>query len=206
MSLLDEIDANAAQIGAVNTILRNDSKNKGFNTDYLGVINSFKKYNVTVANKHVLILGAGGAGRAAAYGLMKAGAEATVVNRTFAKAKAVAEDFNCQAADLINLQELLESIDILVSAITAKDQIIQENWLKQDIVLFDANYKNSALAQLADRKGNLIIAGEEWLLQQAFAAYRCFLGVEPEEKIMRDTLSAVECKKKRCIMKIACLT
>ena len=79
-----EADQAARDIGAANTI---DFKaNKAYNTDAPGAIQSLKDNGIEVKNKNVLVLGAGGAARAVAYGLLKNGAAVTIANRTAPKA------------------------------------------------------------------------------------------------------------------------
>jgi shikimate dehydrogenase len=63
MDYLDEISPEAKSIGAVNCIVQKNNKLIGYNTDYYGILDSFKKLNLTLKNKKVLILGTGGAAR-----------------------------------------------------------------------------------------------------------------------------------------------
>jgi shikimate dehydrogenase len=77
----DEVKA----IGAANTIVNRDGKLYAYNTDVNGVADSFIRRNIVLENKKALVLGAGGAGQAAAYALSKAGAEVLWANRTKTK-------------------------------------------------------------------------------------------------------------------------
>ena len=93
LNQLDHIDSAADQIGGVNTVVFNGDKSTGFNTDYSGVVNSLKQAGVSPRDKKCVVLGAGGAGRAAAYGLIKEGADVVIVNRTEQTAIEVAAQF-----------------------------------------------------------------------------------------------------------------
>ena len=72
MEYMDEIDDDALEIGAVNTIINNNGRLRGCNTDWLGLILTLKKA-MPVKNKTFVIIGAGGTARAAAYGISEGG-------------------------------------------------------------------------------------------------------------------------------------
>ncbi|GGB04426.1 shikimate dehydrogenase [Macrococcus hajekii] len=80
MHYLDAIDDHALAIGAVNTVKINEGKWTGYNTDGIGFLASLP--SMPTAGTHVLIIGAGGAGRAIAQAFKQYGAEVTVANRT----------------------------------------------------------------------------------------------------------------------------
>jgi len=179
ISLLDRVEIPAERIDGVNTVVREKGKLKGYNTDYIGVQESFKAGNIDTRGRGCIVLGAGGAGRAAAYGLRREKAEVTIVNRTYPKAAAAAKMFGCRAGKIEDLEVLLKSADILVSTLPADIDIIPAAWLRKEIVVFDANYKKSFLLEKAQKVSCRVIKGEEWLLNQAISAYRYFLGKEP---------------------------
>jgi len=78
MKYLDEIDASAEEIGAVNTVVNTNGKLKGFNTDIFGMKKMFEKAGVTLKNKRVLILGTGGTSKTAFFVAVKSGAKEVV--------------------------------------------------------------------------------------------------------------------------------
>ena len=80
LKFLDEIDEAAKEIGAVNTIKIADGKLKGFNTDYLGFMQSIIKI-LEPHHSHALILGTGGSSKAVGYGLKKMGIDFHYVSR-----------------------------------------------------------------------------------------------------------------------------
>jgi shikimate dehydrogenase len=88
MEYLDEIDEGARAIGAVNTIVKEGGRLKGYNTDGIGYVRSLKEETgISLAGKRVLMLGAGGAARGIAYALAREGAGRIVIaNRTEEKA------------------------------------------------------------------------------------------------------------------------
>ena len=92
---LDDIDPLAANIGAVNTLVRTENGYKGYNTDMPGLYRAMCEDGVKVKDQKVLILGAGGVARAVAMLLLDKGASGTVIlNRTVSKAQEVADEVN----------------------------------------------------------------------------------------------------------------
>lgn len=95
ISSLKEIDALARNIGAVNTLVRTDGGFKGYNTDMEGLYRAMMSDGVRIDGEQIILLGAGGAARAVAYLCAVKGAEQVyLLNRTFDKAQAVAEEVN----------------------------------------------------------------------------------------------------------------
>ncbi|SVC93976.1 uncharacterized protein METZ01_LOCUS346830, partial [marine metagenome] len=103
LDLLDEVDRVAEMIGSVNTILNREGYLLGYNTDTTGLIRSLKDHgNFSLEAKNVLIIGAGGASRAAVFALLNEGVASVVIaNRTWEKASRLAseldEEFNVRA-------------------------------------------------------------------------------------------------------------
>ena len=92
---LEDIDPLAANIGAVNTLVRTEKGYKGYNTDMPGLYRAMCEDGVRVEGEKVLILGAGGVARAVAMLLLdKGAAEAVVLNRTVQKAQDIASEVN----------------------------------------------------------------------------------------------------------------
>jgi shikimate dehydrogenase len=87
IDIVDSVDPVAAKVGAVNTVLFKDGKTQGHNTDMFGVSESFLANGVTITGKKALVLGAGGASRAAVAAMVENGAEVTIANRTVEKRK-----------------------------------------------------------------------------------------------------------------------
>lgn len=95
IAYLEDIDDLAKKIGAVNTLVRTDRGYKGYNTDITGLLRAMKSDDVTIENEDIIILGAGGVGRAVAYMCAVNGARSVVLlNRDAAKAEVVAAEVN----------------------------------------------------------------------------------------------------------------
>lgn len=95
MPHLVELDETARVIGAVNTLVWQEHGYKGYNTDAPGLLRSLKEAQIAIKDEHCIILGAGGAAKAAAYMLVKEGAKSVyVINRSVARAAALCEEIN----------------------------------------------------------------------------------------------------------------
>lgn len=173
--LLDELSADAKSIGSVNTIVLKDGKLCGYNTDWLGVTNALHENGIGLIDKKCLILGAGGAARAAVYALKSAKASVTVYNRSEEKAKALAEDFKVEYCSLANLQKTVLDSDILIDTLPAGIELLKSDWIRKDLVVLDASYPNSVYAHREDIQ---LIGGEHWLLHQAIPAFKIFTGID----------------------------
>ena len=193
--LMDELDEPSQKIGGVNTVVRKGKKLVGYNTDYLGVSGALISGGIDIKNKHCVVLGCGGAGRAAVYALIKQGAIVTVVNRTFSKGKELASQMGCQTVQFDDLEKILGKTELLISTLSNGIDPVKEEWIHPWLIVFDANYKHSPLVEKALKKGCSVITGEEWLLQQAYPAYEYFTGEilhEKEKKIMKDALHSAQ--------------
>lgn len=92
---LKEIDELARNIGAVNTLVRTEGGYKGYNTDMEGLYRAMSSEGIRIEGEQIVLLGAGGAARAVAYLCAVKGAERVyMLNRTFDKARTVAEEVN----------------------------------------------------------------------------------------------------------------
>ena len=91
MAHLDRVDETARVIGAVNTVVHRAGQLVGYNTDGLGALDALAAVT-DVAGKPVAIMGAGGAARAVAWAVGRAGGRVTLFNRSVARAEALARD------------------------------------------------------------------------------------------------------------------
>ena len=97
--LLDELDPQAARIGAVNTVVNRDGRLTGYNTDWLGAVTALKA-KISLKGRHVLILGAGGASRAIAFGILQEGGRVSLTDVDAARAAALVRDLGVEAIPL----------------------------------------------------------------------------------------------------------
>jgi shikimate dehydrogenase len=186
---LDSIEEAAQRVSAVNTIIADNGRLHGFNTDIKGVKDAFSHNGVKTEGKRVLVLGAGGAGKAAVCALLSEGADVIIVNRTFDKARAISEDLGCKVIKMESIDQTLKYTDILVSCLPSTERIIKPYFLNKNMVILDANYSTpTALIRDGKELGCTIIDGREWLLFQGMAAFRHFTGIEPPMEVMREAV------------------
>ncbi len=160
LPFLDEIDDEAKQIGAVNTISLRGGRLIGSNTDGRAVLELLGN----IRGKKIFILGAGGAARAAAYATCRAGGEVTLLNRTEERAKILASEFGCKYGPLEALQE---SYDILINT-TATGMPISSEDIQPGKLVIDLSLKApSLLLEEALKKGCRVIRGLEVYFAQA---------------------------------------
>ena len=198
LDYMDFVDRAGNTINAINTVVRRNGGLYGYNTDYLGVVEALTARGIDVKEKICVVIGAGGAGRAAIYGLINAGARVTLINRTFEKALHVARVHSCNAEPIERLEEILRYTHILVSTLPHGIDVIKPEWLRKDQVVFDASYKSSTLIRNAFVRGCTVIKGEEWLLNQAIPAFGLFMGnyPSPEEiDVMKNALASSQAIK-----------
>jgi shikimate dehydrogenase len=186
--LVDEVDPAGQRIGAVNVVVAAEGRLKGCNTDHVGAVEALRARGAALEGAGFVVLGAGGAGRAAVYGLLDAGASVTIVNRTYDRALRAAGDLGCRAGRLKDLPDLLKRSDGLVSAVSSPSAPVDPSWLREGLWVLDARYPDSELAGKAAARGCRAISGESWLLQQALPAYRIFTGREAPAGPMAEAL------------------
>jgi shikimate dehydrogenase len=194
MEYMDQIDPVAARIGAVNTVVNDGGKLKGYNTDWLGIVNPLEKITA-LKDEKVALLGAGGAARSIAYGLTGKGARLTIFNRTVEYARELAGEFGCDSAPLQN-PAAAGRADIIVNA-TSAGMGAQENitplpkeYISAGQIVFDSIYApyETRLLKDAAAQGARVIHGTEMLLGQALEQFRLYTGYDAPEDAMRHAL------------------
>ena len=195
INFLDESDETAKDIGAVNTIVKDNGKLIGCNTDYYGAVQALKE-KTQLENKKILILGAGGAARAIVYGLKKENTSITIINRTAEKAQKLAEEFNVKADEFENMKELIKMNDIIINTTSVgmkpnvDQSIIKETDMEEGKIIMDIVYTpiKTKLIKYAKNKKCEIITGERMLMHQAMKQFELWTKQEPDFKIMEKAI------------------
>ncbi len=191
---LDDCDPLAARIGAVNTVVvRGDGRLYGYNTDYVGVLRSLER-RVRLAGSRVLLFGAGGAARAAAFALSQAGSIVCVCARRPERARALARAVGGQAIGRAELTH--EFFDAIVNCtpigLHPKGGSPLTSAELNCRVVMDMVYRprETRLLQLARRKKIETVSGVEMFLAQGFAQYEIWTGERAPEYAMRRAVTA----------------
>lgn len=172
---LDGAQEAALTVNAVNCIIRESGRLVGYNTDTTGAVQALQKNGIRLKNKKIVILGAGGAARATVVGFIKAEAESvTLVSRNQERATGAAKRLGCDSECLDKLKEILARSDILISCVPSVSELLEPSALRKDLVVMDANYRDSRLMSMASEKGCCFIGGWDWLLYQALPSFELF--------------------------------
>ncbi len=190
---LDEVDPIVEEIGAVNTIINREGWLWGTNTDWLGVKRALEEKGIELFGKRVVILGAGGATRAIIFALKNLGVEEIVVfNRTFERAKALADQFKITAKPWSEVSKAEGDILIQATSVGLKEwrspvekDVISRFRLAMDIVYVPLKTK---FLSLAEEAGLETIDGLRMLLYQGAEQFRLFTGNEPPLEIMEKVI------------------
>jgi shikimate dehydrogenase len=200
---LDEITDTAQAIGAVNTIVVQDGRLVGHNTDGDGFLAALQETGFQPADKRALVLGAGGAARAAVHALAQANCTVAIHNRTVQRAAKLAHDMQhtnvrapitwvpitTQLADLD-----LDHFDLLVNATPigmwphTGDSPWPENlpfpshWIVFDLVY---NPPETRFLRQARKSGAHAIGGLEMLVRQGALAFEMWTGKAAPVAVMR---------------------
>ena len=197
MSHLERTDPLSARIGACNTVLRaQDGKLYGFNTDVAGITGPLEK-RMPLAGARVLVLGAGGAARAAVFGLREKGANVFILNRTAETAQKLARQ---SGSKTIRREALAKSsFDAIINATPVgmagnkAAPLLEAKDLNTKLV-FDLVYNplETPLIHLARQLSVPFITGIEMFVHQGARQFEIWTGKPaPEEEMFRVVLHAL---------------
>lgn len=202
---LDEIDPVAKKIGAVNTLLlRKDKKIQGFNTDWLGANTALAERKIKLQTSRILVAGAGGSAKAVAFGLVQAGAEVVITNRTAKTGKDLASWLGCEFVSMNDIAWV--SADVLINSTSVGMEpdidgiVIPTSILSQFSVVMDIVYapQETRLLREAKAAGCQTIDGLAMLFHQGAAQFKIWTGIRPPDLIMRSALEEELQKRAGC--------
>lgn len=195
---VDKIDAEAKELGNINTIIQKDGVLTGYNTDIDGVASALK--GIPIKNRRVVIFGAGGAARTIGWYVAKNGAEVYIVNRDNKSGKHLARACKGHYEPMDNLDSALRSVDphIIVNATPVGmgslegQTLIQKNALKSGMVVFDVIYnpKKTQLIKDALSAGCRVIGGEIMFLSQGARQFELWSGKRAPINVMKRAFHA----------------
>ncbi len=201
--LVDEVDEVARRLRAVNTIVKAGGRLIGRNTDEYGFMRSLRETgNLDPAGKNAALLGAGGAARAAAFGLAAAGAaRLTIANRTPERAEALAAEARRDGCEVVSapaaadaLAEVCGEADLVVNATSVGmrhgpaegESPLPDGAIRQGAVVFDMVYTptETPLLKQAAAAGARPVGGLPMLVFQGAASFEMWTGVEAPVRVM----------------------
>jgi shikimate dehydrogenase len=189
--LLDQIEDVAREIQAVNTIKNEGGKLIGYNTDWCGAIEALEE-GMNLENKRIILLGAGGAARAIAFGLKKKGSQVFIYNRALNKAKDLAREFGFNSLSSLNGAEpqvIINATSVGMHPHHGESPLPREV-LRRGMVVMDIVYQplKTKLLQDAEGKGCRTISGLEMLSRQAAFQIEIWTEKKPEINQIKEDL------------------
>ncbi|MGM0897138.1 MAG: shikimate dehydrogenase [Bacillota bacterium] len=188
--LLDELDETAQNMNAVNTVVADNGHFKGSNTDGEGFVRSLMSYPVNKEGS-VLVVGAGGAARGIAFALAHAGfKDISITNRTFRRARELAEETGSKAVVLADAEAHLSDYDTIVQTTSvgmAEEALpLSLTHLGSGAVVADIIYNplETPLLKGAKEKGCLTLNGVGMFVNQGAIAFEKWTGIRPDTEEM----------------------
>jgi shikimate dehydrogenase len=198
---LDKLNPAVKFLGSANTILNEDGKLSGFNTDGVGALNALRENGAELSGKKVLLLGAGGAAKAIAFSFAQEAGSLCILNRAPEKAAALADALNRMFGTKIvggalsqsAVQKNLQDADILVNATSVgmhrhvDQSLVAPQWLKPNLTVMDIVYNpvETKLAKDANAAGAKVVSGVEMLIYQGAASFEIWTGKSAPIEVMR---------------------
>lgn len=191
---LDELDPLAEKMAAVNTVVVQDGKLKGYNTDGAGFVHSLEEAIGQQKESEILIIGSGGAARGIAFALQQYGYhKITVTNRTVSKAEKIVNELGeGRALSIEEAEKCLDQFSILIQCTSAglantdfklplSLEKLQEGAIVADIVY---NPLMTPFLLEAEKKEATIINGLGMFVHQGAIAFQYWLGQYPNTNLM----------------------
>ncbi len=189
LDCLDEVEEVAGKIGAVNTIVNRDGRLIGYNTDWSGAIDALEE-KISLQGKTALVLGAGGAARAIAFGLKERGAGLTILNRTIKKAEMLASEVGCSCGGLEDAASA--TFDMVINTTSVgmfphTDAIPIKKDCLRDVLVFDMVYNplKTRLISAAEAGGCSTVMGLEMFVNQAAEQFTLWTDREAPRDVMK---------------------
>ena len=201
LNCTDEISSRAMEAGAINTLIINDKKIIGDNTDGIGLINDLEiNFNQPLENKRVLILGAGGAALGILNPLLKRKPKLILVaNRSASKTKIITSKFKLNStldACGINDLESNQMFDIIINAtsigVTKQSINFPSFIISEDTICYDLSYSYEPTLFMhwsMENKAKLAIQGWGMLIEQAAASYFLWRNKKPNTSTLLEQLN-----------------
>jgi shikimate dehydrogenase len=190
---LDAIDPVAEQIGAVNTLVINDRRIHGSNTDWIGAMQALETIT-ELPGKTVLLIGAGGSARAIGFGLRIKGARILLANRTLSKGQALATELGCECIPLADIAGVRADALINTTSVGMTPQVedtpVPAAVLENTAAVMDIVYSpvQTRLLREAKQAGCRSVDGRYMLLYQGVAQFELWTGQTAPVDVMRTML------------------
>ncbi|MCL1811640.1 MAG: shikimate dehydrogenase [Methanomassiliicoccaceae archaeon] len=189
---LDQVDRDVEAVGAANTILNDNGKLKGYNTDVIGIEKAMELAGFDPKGKRALIMGSGGAARACAYVLSERGCRVTVTGRNEQTSRSLCKDMGCEYQPKDSVALMLYDIVVNCTPVGmygSGDYPVNMCQLTRHHTIFDMVYgADTQMISQAKKVGAGIVRGEDMLAAQGAASLEMWTGKKDLFKLMRGAL------------------
>jgi shikimate dehydrogenase len=191
MPYLDDVERSAQHIGAVNTMWHDDNGGlSGYNTDWIGLVRDLEE-SLEICNKTFVILGAGGAARAAVFGIQQRGGIPLVINRTPTRGEEMAREFGCpfyHFSEIGNIRAdcLINTTPVGMAPHKGRSPI-EKKILSNFRWVMDCIYNplKTQLLQDAEEAGCTVFTGVGMFVHQGAEQIKIWTGMEPPREFMK---------------------
>jgi shikimate dehydrogenase len=190
---LDHLDPLAERIGAVNTIVNDEGRLVGFNTDARAAVQALKE-RINLPGTTCLIFGAGGAARAIGFALREKGVAVSVVNRSLARGKALAKDLDCPYVPLDRTGGSRADLIIQTTPVGMYPHVdrccVPEHILESGTVVMDIIYNplETKLLRIAQARNCVTITGLDMFIYQGAEQFKLWTGSNPPVDVMTNAV------------------
>ncbi len=195
--LSSSVDQTAQEIGAVNCLRRTESGWEGRNTDWVGALQALSRAG-DLSGKSALIIGAGGAARAVAYGLQRAGAAISIANRCAERGRTLSKHLGSTFIPLKTLENGSTDFDVVVQCTSVglgggTESLVSPSFFRPGMIVMDIVYRPrwTTFSSAAREAGCTVVSGLDMLLYQGVTQIEWWLGrsvAEPVVAVMREAL------------------
>ena len=187
MQQMDSLSQRSREIGAVNTVINDGGRLHGENTDVDGIAYAVRKVDDDTKDKKALILGSGGAARAAAYAFREMGCDVSICGRNQDTVERICHDFGLEHDDRVDDKDIV--INCTPIGLVDGEYPADIRKLKSDAEVFDMVYgRDTPLVVRARNSGCRMIDGKDMLVGQGAESFRLWFGKEPGMKIMEKAI------------------
>ena len=197
---MTEADGAVRGIGATNTILLNGDARLGYNTDYRAAMSSLEESidngtgDPSLKGKTALVLGAGGVGKAIAYGLIRREVNVVLADGMPEQATPLAKRMKCRSIDCASRHTV--SADLLFNCtpvgmrLDVDETPYDKHRLRPSMIVFDAVYnpENTLLIKDARSRNCSVVTGVDMFVRQACLQFSLFTGQDGPADLMRDVI------------------
>ena len=204
MKYLDELDSSAEKAAAVNTVNNIEGIFRGHNTDISGFIEPLRRRKVDFHGMRILLLGAGGAARAAVAALSEEEgiAKLIIANRDPSRAETLRKIGSslgviCETAALEDAPRFAPEADMIVNStmVGMKNEasIIHSEQIKKGSIVYDMVYRpiTTDLIENAKYAQAIVVYGYEMLIEQGARAFELWTGLAAPREVMKKSLLGI---------------